>query len=130
MAHKVSSKIMVRKTVFQGSSGILLMIIWRHVIYEAYLGYLESLILLNILSSIVEDETIVHESSGLLPGVKTVLLASLSVLQKTCMKRTGSRHENSRFPLYSLNKIVGNDNTRQNHPSPYRSQECHPSFLK
>ena len=32
-AYNVWSRLTVRKTVFQGSSGILLMILWRHFLY-------------------------------------------------------------------------------------------------
>ena len=62
-------KIDTRAVIIQGSSGILLMIIWRELFYLTFLLHLESWFLVNILSSIVEDKTICHEPSRLRPNI-------------------------------------------------------------
>ena len=91
--YKVWLRLTVRKTLFQGSSGILLMILWRH---------LESWFLVKILSSTVDDDTICQESSRLLTWVRNVLLASLIDMQKTWKRRTISRHRRKLIYIASL----------------------------
>ena len=68
---------------FHGSSRILLLTLWRHILYKPFSGHIESLFLVDILIIFVEDDTICQESSRLLPGARKVLLASLSDMQKT-----------------------------------------------
>ena len=58
------SNIRSQELVILGSSGILLMSLWRHFFFTlTVFGYLESRCLVNILSSTIEDVTMCKESS-------------------------------------------------------------------
>ena len=82
MDYKVWSRLTTRKTVFQGSSGILLTILSDTCFYYFVAITLVISDKINILCSILKDNTISDESLRLLQGVRNVILASLSACRR------------------------------------------------